>query len=84
MIRRFLSLLAVIIIALADQYPHTAHRVHSVRIAFSQNAKPSISESGDQLILRGKTLPDAEKDGFMSLREVRHSPTPVVRVRLRV
>ena len=62
MIRRFLSLLAGIIIALADQYSHTA------KIAFSQNNKPSISDSGAQLILRGKTPLDAEKDDFMSFQ----------------
>ena len=69
MIRRFLSLALVIILSPVESHPHSAH------IAFAQNTGPSISESRGQLTLDGKVLLEAEKDGFMSLREVRRSPT---------
>jgi len=68
MSRRFLSLSLVIILSSAESHPCSA------RIAFAQSAGPSISESRDRLTLGAKVLLDAEKDGFMSLREVRYSP----------
>jgi hypothetical protein len=45
------------------------------RIVFAQAARPAISESRDQLTLDGELLLDAARDGFMSLLEIRRSPT---------
>lgn len=47
----------------------------SAQITFAQTARPSINESRNQLTLDGKLLLDAEQDGFMSLLEIRRSPT---------
>lgn len=68
MSRRFLSLLSAILFCagLSD---------FSARTASAQTAEPSISQSRERLTLNGKLLLDAEQDGFMSLLEVRRSPT---------
>lgn len=47
----------------------------SARIALAQTAEPVISESRERLTLDGETLLDAKRDGFMSLLEIRRSPT---------
>lgn len=68
MIRRFLTLpLAIAFCVL------TSH-IAAAPMVVAQNAKASINEARDQLTLDGQVLLDAQKDGFMSLREVRYSP----------
>ncbi len=69
MIRRFLSSLLVIILSSAETHPYSAFNT------IAQKNGPAISESRGRLTLGGKILLDAEKDGFMSLREVRYAPT---------
>ncbi len=44
-------------------------------LAAPQAARATINEAADQLTLGGKALLDARKDGFMSLKETRYSPT---------
>jgi hypothetical protein len=44
-------------------------------VVWAQTAKASINGARDQLALDGRVLLDAQKDGFMSLREIRYSPT---------
>ncbi len=68
MARRFLSLLLAILFCAGLSGT-------SARITFAQTAKLSISESRERLTLDGKLLLDAEQDSFMSLLEVRRSPT---------
>ncbi|MGE0131194.1 MAG: SH3 domain-containing protein [Blastocatellales bacterium] len=68
MSRRFLSLLLATLFC-------AGLCAFSARVTFAQTARPSISESRDQLTLDGKVLLDAKRDGFMSLLEVRQAPT---------
>jgi hypothetical protein len=69
MIRRFLSLpLPIAFCVLTPQ-------IAAAPMVSAQIARASINEARDQLTLDGQVLLDAQKDGFMSLREVRYSPT---------
>jgi hypothetical protein len=65
------SRLAPLAVAFCLSTPHFG----SSQIASAQAAQASINEARDQLTLDGQVLLDAQKDGFMSLREVRYSPT---------
>ncbi len=69
MIRRFLSL--PLAFAFCVLPPHIA----AAPMVVAQTVKALINETRDQLTLDGQILLDAQKDSFMSLREVRYSPT---------
>src|SRR5262245_45170383 len=69
MIRRFLTL--PLAIAFCVLTPHIA----AAPIVAAQTTKASINEARNQLTLDGQILLDAQKDGFMSLREISYSPT---------
>ncbi len=68
MIRRVLWL------PLAAAFCVSALNFDASQPASAQVAKATISETGAQLTLGGKLLLDSQKDGFMSLKEVRYSP----------
>lgn len=69
MIRRFLALPLAVVLCVS------ALDLAASQIAPAQTAKASINESRNQLTFDGRLLLDAEKDGFMSLKEIRYSPT---------